>query len=242
MSKTVLITGGSRGIGAATAIYFARMGYNVAITYNKSFDAANAMKETMALNNAPFLAIQCDVKDPLQVNSAVEQTVTTFGGLNVMVNNAGIAMQKLITDTTNDDWQNILNTNLSGVFYGCRAAAKVMVPMHAGSIVNVSSIWGVTGASMEAAYSATKSGIIGLTKALAKELGPSGIRVNCVAPGVIDTEMNQNLSPEDFAVLENDTPLGRIGKPEEVARSIYYFANDAEFVTGQILCTDGGFI
>jgi 3-oxoacyl-[acyl-carrier protein] reductase len=117
-----------------------------------------------------------------------------------------------------------------------------MVPMHAGSIVNVSSVWGVTGASMEAAYSATKSGIIGLTKALAKELGPSGIRVNCVAPGVIDTEMNQNLSPEDFAVLESDTPLGRIGKPEEVARSIYYFANDAEFVTGQILCTDGGFI
>lgn len=242
MSKTVLITGGSRGIGAATAIYFARMGYNVAITYNKSFDAANAMKETMALKNAPFLAVRCDVSDPAQVDLAVEQTVNTFGGLDVMVNNAGIALQKLITDTTNDDWQGILSTNLSGVFYGCRAATRVMVPKHKGSIVNISSIWGITGASMEVAYSATKSGIIGLTKALAKELGPSGIRVNCVAPGVIDTEMNKNLTPEDFAALKNETPLGRLGKAEEIARSVYFLANDAEFVTGQVLSADGGFI
>ena len=242
MSKTVLITGGSRGIGAATAIYFARMGYNVAITYNKSFDAANAMKETMALKNAPFLAVRCDVSDPAQVDLAVEQTVNTFGGLDVMVNNAGIALQKLITDTTNDDWQGILSTNLSGVFYGCRAATRVMVPKHKGSIVNISSIWGITGASMEVAYSATKAGIIGLTKALAKELGPSGIRVNCVAPGVIDTEMNKNLTPEDFAALKNETPLGRLGKAEEIARSIYFLANDADFVTGQILSADGGFI
>ncbi|MBQ3562424.1 MAG: SDR family oxidoreductase, partial [Clostridia bacterium] len=143
---------------------------------------------------------------------------------------------------TNDDWQGILSTNLSGVFYGCRAATRVMVPKHKGSIVNISSIWGITGASMEVAYSATKSGIIGLTKALAKELGPSGIRVNCVAPGVIDTEMNKNLTPEDFAALKNETPLGRLGKAEEIARSVYFLANDAEFVTGQVLSADGGFI
>lgn len=242
MAKSVLITGGSRGIGAATAIYFARMGYKVAITYNKSVYAAKAMKETMALNKAEFLAIQCDVNSPVQIDSAINQTISAFGSLDVMVNNAGIALQKLITDTTDDDWQNILNTNLSGVFYGCRAAAKAMIPKQSGSIINLSSIWGITGASMEVAYSATKAGIIGLTKALAKELGPSGIRVNCIAPGVIDTEMNQNLDLSVFAALADDTPLGRIGKPEEVARSIYYFANDADFVTGQVLCTDGGYI
>ena len=242
MSKTVLITGGSRGIGAATAIYFARMGYKVAITYNKSVYAAKAMKETMLLNGKEFLAIPCDVKIPLQVESAVNQTVSAFDSLDVMVNNAGIAMQKLITDTTDDEWQNILNTNLSGVFYGCRAAAKVMIPKGKGSIVNISSMWGRVGASMEVAYSATKAGIIGLTKALAKELGPSGIRVNCVAPGVIDTEMNHNLSPADLAALADETPLCRIGTPDEVAKSIYFLANDADFVTGQILGTDGGIL
>ena len=242
MSKSVLITGGSRGIGAATAVYFARMGYKVAITYNKSIYAAKAMKETMALNGTEFLAIPCDVAQPVQVESAVNQTVSAFGGLDVMINNAGIALNKLITDTTNDEWQNILNTNLSGVFYGCRAAARVMIPRQSGSIVNLSSIWGKVGASMEVAYSATKAGIIGLPKALAKELGPSGIRVNCVAPGVIDTEMNQNLSPADLAALADDTPLCRIGRPDEVAKSIYFLANDADFVTGQILGTDGGII
>lgn len=242
MSKSVLITGGSRGIGAATAVYFARMGYKVAITYNKSIYAAKAMKETMALNGVEFLAIPCDVGVPLQIISAVNQTVSAFGSLDVMVNNAGIALNKLITDTTDDEWQNILNTNLSGVFYGCRAAAKAMIPRQSGSIVNISSIWGQVGASMEVAYSATKAGIIGLTKALAKELGPSGIRVNCVAPGVIDTEMNHNLSPADLAALADETPLCRIGTPDEVAKSIYFLANDAAFVTGQILGTDGGII
>jgi len=242
MSKSVLITGGSRGIGAATTIHFARMGYKVAITYNKSVYAAKAMKETFALNGAEFIAIPCDVTIPLQVESAVKQTVSAFGSLDVMVNNAGIAMQKLITDTSDEDWQNILNTNLSSVFYGCRAASKVMLPKQSGSIVNISSIWGRVGASMEVAYSATKAGIIGLTKALAKELGPSNIRVNCVAPGVIDTEMNQNLSAQDLTALANDTPLCRIGTPDEVAKSVYFLANDADFVTGQILSTDGGII
>lgn len=242
MSKSVLITGGSRGIGAATAVYFARKGYKVAITYNKSLYAAKAMKETMALNGCEFIAIPCDVKNPTQVESAVRQTVSAFGSLDVMVNNAGVALQKLITDTTDDDWQNILSTNLSGIFYGCRSAAKVMVNQKSGSIVNISSIWGVSGASMEVAYSATKSGIIGLTKALAKELGPSGIRVNCIAPGVIDTEMNSNLDIADFAALADDTPLGRIGAAEEVASAIFYLADDASFVTGQVLNTDGGIL
>ncbi len=242
MSKSVLITGGSRGIGAATAVYFARMGYKVAITYNNSEAAARALKQTMALNGTEFIAIKADCKSSFQIESAVKQTVVAFGSLDVMVNNAGIAMQKLITDTYDDDWQNILNTNLSGVFYGCREASKVMIPKGRGSIVNISSMWGVQGASMEVAYSATKSGIIGLTKALAKELGPSGIRVNCVAPGVIDTDMNSNLDLNTFAELADSTALGRIGTPDEVARAIYYLANDADFITGQTLSIDGGFV
>lgn len=241
MSKSVLITGGSRGIGVATAIYFARKGYKVAITYNQSAEAAKALKQTMDLNGAEFLAIKADCQNPLQMESAVKQTISAFGSLDVMVNNAGIALQKLITQTTDDEWQKILNTNLSGVFYGCREAARVMVAKGRGSIVNISSIWGVSGASMEVAYSATKAGIIGLTKALAKELGPSGIRVNCVAPGVIDTDMNSNLDLNTFVELADSTALGRIGTPDEVARAIYYLANDADYITGQVLGTDGGF-
>ena len=242
MPKTVLITGGSRGIGAATAIYFAKQGYRVAVTYNKSVNAMQAIKKNIHLLGYDFLPISCDVKNPLQIEAAVKQTLNAFGGLDVMVNNAGIALQKLITDTTDDDWQNIINTNLSSVFYGCRAASKVMVNQKKGSIVNISSIWGVTGASMEVAYSASKAGIIGLTKALAKELGPSNIRVNCITPGVIDTEMNSNLDIETFKELAEETPLGRIGTPLEVARAIYYLGNDAEFITGQILGVDGGMV
>lgn len=242
MSKSVLITGGSRGIGAATAIQFARKGYKVAITYNRSEESARALKQTMALNGTEFLAIKADCKIPFQMESAVKQTVAAFGSLDVMVNNAGIALQKLITQTTDDEWQNILNTNLSGVFYGCREAAKVMISKGAGSIVNISSIWGVSGASMEVAYSATKAGIIGLTKALAKELGPSSIRVNCITPGVIDTDMNANLDLDTFGELADATPLGRIGTADEVARVIYYLANDADFITGQVLGADGGFL
>ena len=240
MSKSVLITGGSRGIGAATAVYFARMGYKVAITYNKSIYAAKAMKETMALNGTEFLAIPCDVAQPVQVESAVNQTVSAFGGLDVMINNAGIALNKLITDTTNDEWQNILNTNLSGVFYGCRAAARVMIPRQSGSIVNLSSIWGKVGASMEVAYSASKGAVNSFTKALAKELAPSNIQVNAIACGVIDTDMNSHLSEEDMAALRSEIPADRIGTPEEVAQLILQTAQAPAYMTGQIITIDGG--
>ena len=161
------------------------------------------------------------------VDDKQQAVVTTFGK---------------VTDVTDADWQKMLNTNLSGVFYACRSAAKVMVNQKNGSIVNVSSIWGITGASCEVAYSATKAGIIGLTKALAKELGPSNVRVNCVAPGVIDTEMNSNLDIGALADLADETPLGRIGTTEEVAKAIYYLANDADFITGQVLSPNGGIV
>lgn len=242
MNKAVLVLGGSRGIGAATAQYFAEQGYKVAVTYHNSGYAAKIMQQNMTSHGYDFIAIPCDVSNPVQVESAVKQTVYNFGRLDVLVNNAGIAGQKLITDVTDEEWQTMLNINLSGMFYGCRAATKVMVSQKSGSIVNVSSMWGITGASMEVAYSATKAGIIGLTKALAKELGPSNIRVNCVAPGVIDTEMNANLDIATFAALADETPLGRIGTAEEVAKAIYYLANDADFITGQILSPNGGIV
>ncbi len=242
MAKSVLIFGGSRGIGAATALYFAEKGYKVAITYNNSGYAAKIMQQDMQANGKEFIAIPCDVTNSVQIDSAIKQAVLAFGRLDAVVNNAGIANQNIITDVTDDDWQKMLNTNLSGVFYACRSATKVMVNQKSGSIVNVSSIWGITGASCEVAYSATKAGIIGLTKALAKELGPSNIRVNCVAPGVIDTEMNSNLDIASLAALADETPLGRIGTTEEVAKAIYYLVNDADFITGQILSPNGGIV
>ena len=242
MAKSVLIFGGSRGIGAATALYFAEKGYKVAITYNNSGYAAKIMQQNITANGGEFIVIPCDVTSSVQVDSAIKQAVSAFGRLDAVINNAGIAEQKLITDVTDADWQKMLNTNLSGVFYACRSAAKVMVNQKNGSIVNVSSIWGITGASCEVAYSATKAGIIGLTKALAKELGPSNVRVNCVAPGVIDTEMNSNLDIGALADLADETPLGRIGTTEEVAKAIYYLANDADFITGQVLSPNGGIV
>ena len=242
MAKSVLIFGGSRGIGAATALYFAEKGYKVAITYNNSGYAAKIMQQDMQANGKEFIAIPCDVTNSVQIDSAIKQAVSAFGGLDAVVNNAGIASQNIITDVTDADWQKMLNTNLSGVFYACRSATKVMVSQKSGSIVNVSSIWGITGASCEVAYSATKAGIIGLTKALAKELGPSNIRVNCVAPGVIDTEMNNNLDIGALADLADETPLGRIGTTEEVAKAIYYLVNDADFITGQVLSPNGGIV
>ena len=242
MAKSVLIFGGSRGIGAATALYFAEKGYKVAITYNNSGYAAKIMQQNITANGGEFIVIPCDVTSSVQVDSAIKQAVSAFGRLDAVINNAGIAEQKLITDVTDTDWKKMLNTNLSGVFYACRSAAKVMVNQKNGSIVNVSSIWGITGASCEVAYSGTKAGIIGLTKALAKELGPSNVRVNCVAPGVIDTEMNSNLDIGALADLADETPLGRIGTTEEVAKAIYYLANDADFITGQVLSPNGGIV
>ena len=242
MSKSVLITGGSRGIGARTAVCFAERGYRVAIGYHRSAYAAKALQKSLAERGFEVIALPGDVSNPVQAESLVKQAVYSFGKLDVLVNNAGIAQQKLITDITDEDWQNMLQTNLSGVFYCCRAAAACMVREKSGSIVNISSMWGITGASCEVHYSAAKAGVIGLTKALAKELGPSNIRVNCVAPGVIDTEMNAGLDLSTLAALAEDTPLCRIGTPDEVARAVFYLADEADFITGQVLSPNGGLV
>ncbi len=243
MAKTVLITGGSRGIGKATAILCARQGWNTAFTYRTGREEALELERLLRENGLSALAIPMDVCSREQVFAAVEQAVKHFGGLDGLVNNAGIAAQKLFTDLTEQDWSQMLEVNLTGAFRCCQAAIPWMLRRGGGSIVNLSSIWGQAGASCEVHYSASKAAVIGLTKALAKELGPSKIRVNCVAPGVIDTPMNRHLAPEILDGLRQETPLERIGTPEQVAESIFFLLSGrAEFITGQVLGVNGGFV
>ena len=238
----VLITGASRGIGAATARLFAQEGWDVAVNYNRSEAAAQALVAELTALGVRSCAIKADVSDPAQAKSMVEQTVSVLGGLDVLVCNAGIALpQQLLTDTTDEQWRSVFAANVDGMFYTIRAAVPHFVHQKAGRIITLSSMWGLTGGSCEVAYSATKGAVIAMTKALAKELGPSGITVNCVAPGVIDTEMNAHLDEESLSALREETPLERVGTPEDVARSIFFLSGmGGQFVTGQTLQPNGG--
>ena len=243
MNKTVLITGASKGIGAATAIMFAQDGYNVVINYNSSAESALLLEHSLKENGCSALSYMADVSKASDVNRMINDTITKFGKIDVLINNAGVGQQKLFTDITDDDWSKMVGVNLTGTFNCCRAVIPHMVSRKEGCIINTSSIWGMSGASCEVHYSAVKAGIIGMTKALAKELGPSGIRVNCIAPGVINTRMNSNLSVEDLADLADETPLGRIGKTNEVASvSLFLASPAAEFITGQVISPNGGIV
>lgn len=245
MKKNVLITGGSRGIGAAAVLAFARAGYQVAFTWNNHASAAEqvlAQAQQMAPNSR-FLALRADAADAVQVATAVRRAEQELGGLQVLVCNAGIAQQKLFTDTTDEDWRRIMGVDLDGAFYACRAVLPGMIHQKYGRILLVSSMWGQTGGSCEVAYSAAKAGLIGLGKALAKEEGPSGITVNIVAPGVIDTDMMAGFTDEDRAVLAEDTPVGRLGAPEEIARTLVFLADEASgYITGQVIGQNGGLV
>jgi 3-oxoacyl-[acyl-carrier protein] reductase len=243
MRKTVLITGASRGIGRATAEIFATEGYNVVINYLGSQRHAEELYAALEAKGYPALAVKADVALRPQVDAMVHSAVSRFGGIDVLVNNAGIAQQKLFGDITQCDWDRMLAVNLTGVFNCCQAVLPHMLHNKSGRIVNVSSMWGVAGASCEVHYSAAKAAVIGFTKALAKELGPSNIQVNCVAPGVIDTDMNAELSADDRAALIEQTPLMRIGTPLDAAQAIYFLASDkAAYFTGQVLGVNGGFV
>lgn len=243
MSKTVLITGASRGIGAACARRFANADYNVMIHYNKSEAAAKALLAELTAQGHSAAMVQADLSDPTRAETIVSETEKVFGGVDVLINNAGISLNKMFCDTTLDDWNNMFNVNMTSMAAMTRAVLPHMVHEKKGYIVNISSIWGLVGASCEVAYSASKAAIIGFTKALAKELGPSGILVNCVAPGVIDTDMNANLDEETMDALKEETPLCKIGKPEDIAETVFFLASESnKFTTGQIISPNGGLV
>ena len=241
MSQTVLITGASRGIGAETARRFAAGGYQVAVNYFQSKDAAFALCDEIGSGAFPVCG---DVSDPAQVSAMADTVLERFGHLDVLVCNAGISLPgMLLQDVTDQQWSEVLSVDASGVFYAVRAVLPHMLHEKAGCIVNISSIWGLRGASCEVAYACTKAALVGLTRSLALELAPSHIRVNCVAPGVINTDMVQVLGQETLRDLAEQTPLGRLGTPEDVAHAVAFLASDkASFLTGQILAADGGFI
>ena len=239
MKKVAFISGGSRGIGAAAAKLFCQNEYFSVIGYNQSQAAAQALVQQLQQQGLQAAAVQCDVRDEQQVQSAIA-FAEAQGELAVVVNSAGISHFAQIQDESVADMDEVFAVNTRGTMLVCREAARGMVARHAGSMINISSMWGVVGASCEVVYSASKAAIIGFTKALAKELAASGITVNCIAPGVIDTDMNRQLGEQLLAELAAETPLGRIGKAEEVAQAALYFAK-APFVTGQVLSVDGGF-
>lgn len=238
--KNVLITGASGGIGKAAALAFAEKGYGVALHYCKGEASARETAEEIVFRGGSAGIFQADLSRAEEVEAMFGKAEKQFGFFDVLVNNAGADWKGLLTEMALSEWERLMKINCTGVFLCCRRALPPMVRKKAGCIVNVSSVWGEVGASCEAAYSASKAAVIGLTKALAKEMGPSGIRVNCVSPGVIDTPMNGDLSPEDFAALREETPLMRIGTPEEVAGAILFLAENT-FATGQILGINGGF-
>ncbi|MGM9551582.1 MAG: elongation factor P 5-aminopentanone reductase [Clostridia bacterium] len=243
MKKNVLITGASGGIGSAVARLFAENGYNVGIVYHKDIESAMKLKAELLEKDVNSEIFQCDISSREDVEQLFVDFSERLGNVDVLINNAGVAQQKLFLDITLWEWNRIFDINVTGVFNMCQCALRDMVDRKEGSIVNVSSMWGITGASCEAHYSATKAAVISLTKSLAKEYGPSNIRVNAVAPGVIDTKMNGHLSEEDMAALSCETSLGRIGTPREAAEAIYFLGSEkSSFITGQVLTCDGGFI
>ena len=238
-ARRVLISGGDRGIGAAAARAFAAAGYQVAVLYHQNAAAAAALEQQLP----GCIAIQCDVASRASCELAFHAVEQAMGRVDVLVCNAGIAQQKLFTDITPEEWQRMLDVNLSGAFYLCQLALPGMIRRKQGRILTVSSMWGQTGGSCEVHYSAAKAGLIGLTKALAKEEGPSGITVNCVAPGVIETDMMAAFTAEDKAALAEETPVGRLGTPEEVAKLLVFLAGeDAGYITGQVFGVNGGLV
>lgn len=241
MNKTAIITGGTRGIGRAVAIKFYELGYNIALVYNNNEENAN--KFCSAFDTDRVLLIKADVSSFDEMQKMGRDVISKFKRVDVLVNNAGISEQKMINDITESDWDNMFSVNVKGAFNCTKAVLHNMIHNKSGRIINISSMWGITGASCEVHYSASKAALIGFTKSLAKELGPSGITVNCVAPGLIETDMNSSFSKDIINEIVNETPVMRIGTGKDVAESVAFLASDdAEFITGQVLSVNGGLV
>ena len=243
MKKVALVTGSSRGIGRATAARLARAGYAVGVNYHERQDKADELVALLRAEGCEAIAVQADVAVRSEVDAMVARVAQAFGPVTLLVNNAGVAGQMLFQDVTDEAWERYFGVNLNGMRHTIQAVLPSMIHEKAGCIVNVSSIWGQHGASCEVTYSCTKHAIIGLTRSLAMELAPSGIRVNCVAPGVINTDMVQVLGQDTLRDLAQQTPLGRLGTPEDIAAAVAFLSSDeASFITGQVLTADGGFL
>ena len=242
--KTALITGASGGIGRAVAEKLAKDGYFIIAQYNSNPSGIELLLESLDKSGLKdcVCAYKCDLSDSVSIDAFINEVKKSFKSIDVIVNNAGVGLYKLITDTTDAEWDKVFSVNMKSAFKITNGFLKEMIVNQRGKIVNISSMWGLVGASMEVAYSASKSALIGYTKALAKELAPSGINVKCVCPGVIDTPINARFSKEDMAALKDETPLGRIGKPKDVAELVAFLCSDnSDFITGQIIACDGGF-
>lgn len=239
--KTVLITGGSRGIGKCIAENLAKDGYNVVLNYNKSEKQAKQIQKELQEQGKNIEIYKADISKREEVKKMIKFTLNKFKNIDILINNAGIAKLQMFNDITDEDWNEMINTNLNSVFYCTQEVLENMVHNKNGCIINISSIWGMVGASCEVAYSVSKAGIDGMTKALAKELGLSNIRVNSIAPGVIDTEMNSNLDGRIKEEIKNETPLNKIGKPIDIYRCVKWLIED-EFTTGQVISPNGGYV
>ena len=242
MNKTVLVTGGAKGIGAAICRALANDGYRIALNYNNSYECAVALKQEIS-RITDIEIFNADVSDSAQVEKMFSEIEKVLGGVDILINNAGVSQQVLFTDITDEMWQKMIGVNLTGAFNCCRRALPYMISKKSGKIINIASMWGEVGASMEVHYSASKAGLIGLTKALAKEVGLSGITVNAVSPGVIETDMMSQFSAEDKKILAEETPLGVIGDVQSVANAVSFIVSDkADFITGQVISVNGGFV
>ena len=241
--KTIVITGSSRGIGAAIALELASEYTNIIINYNKNKNRALEVLSKTREKNCNSVIYQADVSDYNQAQNLINHAIEQFGKIDILINNTGISKQSLFTDISVKEWHEIFDTNINSMFYCTQIAARNMIKNNYGKIINISSIWGMTGASCEVHYSASKAAVIGFTKALAKELGPSNITVNCVAPGIVNTDMNKFFTPEISQELKYSTPLGRFCEPEEIAKTVkFLFSPDADFITGQVISPNGGFV
>ncbi|RDY25710.1 SDR family oxidoreductase [Romboutsia weinsteinii] len=242
-NKTVLVTGASRGIGKSIATLFAQNGYNTIINYNKSEKEAKDLYNELSEKGYSVRLFKADVSKRYEVNSMINFCIGEFQSIDVLINNAGISKDKLFTDITDDDWNEMMDTNINGVFYCTQKSLQYMISQKSGKIINISSIWGLVGGSCEVHYSTSKAAVIGLTKSLAKEVGPSNIQVNCIAPGVIQTDMINGVSDDILDILKEETPLMRLGTPDDIAHCAFYLASSgADFITGQVISPNGGMV